>query len=387
MLKIIISYLIAVIQVAQLVTSGTWNMPPEDNGVIDVTFDFMNGDKAYSVTARVGDLLTPPENPENRGLVFNGWYNGKEKWDFEKDTVSGDLTLTAKWKFSDTFFDNATDAGVKKGDSQLRVMSFNVLASDWSNKPAVKGRDDKLRDVISRYAPDVIGMHEVNAEWYESLKSEFMTYKFVNEDNIKIRGKVNYSTIAYNTETVNLIKWGQSPYTVNYNKNCRNFMWAVFEMKNNPEQKFIVTSTHFDLTSDRRVHEAIEMAGLLRFLLHKYDLPIFCTGDYNMKEDTPEYYTLTELTSFESGKFCAEERGLVASTYHLGDGTGSEDDYTSGYWKLGKVSYRQKEINTYKSIDHIFTNSPEKVMYYDTVVDETALDASDHCPIYIDIKM
>lgn len=387
MLKIIFSYLIAVIQVAQIVSSGAFGLPPEDNGVIDITFDFMNGEESYSFTAAEGDYLTPPEEPENRGLVFNGWYNGKEKWDFEKDTVSEDLTLTAKWKFSDTVFDIDPEAGVRIDDSDIRVMSFNILASDWSNKPAVRGRDDKLREVVSRYIPDVIGMQEVNAEWYDSLKGEFMTYKFVNENKIKIRGNVNYSTIAYNTETVKLIKWGQTPYTVNYNKNCRNFMWAVFEMKNNPEKRFIVTSTHFDLTSDRRVHEAIEMAGMLEFLLYKYNLPVFCTGDYNMREDTPEYYTFTELTSLSSSKFCAKERGLVAATTHLGDGTGSADDYTSGYWLLGTVSYRQKEINTYKSIDHIFTNNPQQVLYYDTVVDQTALEASDHCPIYIDIKM
>ncbi|MBQ7957929.1 MAG: InlB B-repeat-containing protein [Clostridia bacterium] len=387
MLKVIISYLIAVIQVAQIVSAGAFNIPPEDNGVIDVTFDFMNGEKAYSFVAEEGETITPPESPENRGLVFDGWYNGKEKWNFEKDTVSQDLTLTAKWKFSDTVFDNDPDAGVRADGSDIRVMSFNILASDWSNKPAVKGRDDKMRDVISRYKPDVAGLQEVNAEWYDSLKAEFMSYKLVNEDKIKIRGNVNYSTIAYNTETVNLIRWGQTPYAVNYNKNCRNFMWAVFEMKNEPGKRFIVTCTHFDLTSDRRVHQAIEIAGLLKILGHKYNLPMFCTGDYNMREDTPEYYTFSQLTSFESSKFCAKERGLVASTSHLGDGTGSADDYTSGYWKLGTVSYRQKEINTYKSIDHIFTNCPEQVLYYDTVVDETALEASDHCPIYADIAL
>lgn len=387
MLKVIISYLIAVIQVAQIVSAGAFNVPPEDNGVIDVTFDFMNGEKAYSFVVGEGETITPPESPENRGLVFDGWYNGKEKWNFEKDTVSQDLTLTAKWKFSDTVFDNDPDAGVRADGSDIRVMSFNILASDWSNKPAVKGRDDKMRDVISRYKPDVAGLQEVNAEWYDSLKTEFMSYKLVNEDKIKIRGNVNYSTIAYNTETVNLIKWGQTPYVVNYNKNCRNFMWAVFEMKNEPGKRFIVTCTHFDLTSDRRVHQAIEIAGLLKILGHKYNLPMFCTGDYNMREGTPEYYTFSQLTSFESAKFCAKERGLVASTSHLGDGTGSADDYTSGYWKLGTVSYRQKEINTYKSIDHIFTNCPEQVLYYDMVVDETALEASDHCPIYADIAL
>ena len=387
MLKVIISYLIAVIQVALFVTSGDFGAVPEDNGVIDVTFDFMNGKSSYSYVAEEGSLINEPEIPENRDLIFDGWYNGKEKWDFENDTVTQDTTLKAKWKFSETFFDNDPNAGVRTDGSDIRIMSFNILASDWSNKPAVKGRDDKVRDVVTRYQPDVIGMQEVNAEWYESLKSEFMTYKFVNENKIKIHGNVNYSTIAYNTEKVTLIKWGQSAYVVNYNKNCRNFMWAIFEMKNDPGKRFIVTSTHFDLTSDRRVHQAIEIAGLLKILEKKYDLPIFCTGDFNMREPSKEYYTFTELTSYNSSKFCAEKKGLVAATSHLGDGTGSADDYTSGYWKLGKVSYRQKEIDTVQSIDHIFASPETRILYYDTVADETALEASDHNPIYADFAL
>ncbi len=266
-------------------------------------------------------------------------------------------------------------------------MSFNILASDWNNKPKVEGRDDLLRDVVSRYSPDVIGMQEVNADWYVSLGKDFGTYKFVNEGKNKIWGNVNYSTIAYNTETVTLVKWGQSAFVVNYNKNCRNLMWAIFEMKAEPGKRFMVTSTHWDLTSDRRVHQAIEMSGLLAMLEKKYALPMFCTGDYNTRENANEYHVFTELTGFKDSKFSAEKRGLVSATSHLGDGTGSADDLTSGYWKLGKASFRQKEINTIQSIDHIFASADAEVLYYDTVADEPALEASDHCPIYIDVKI
>lgn len=387
MLKAIFSYLVAVFQVLQILNGGGFAVTPEDNGVIDVTFDFMNGSAPYSYVVEAGSLLTAPETPENRGLIFNGWYNGKEKWNFETDTVSTDITLTAKWKFSDTFYDNDPNAGVRTEGSNIRVMSFNILASDWSNKPAVKGRDDLFRDVVSRYNPDVIGMQEVNAEWYESLGEDFGTYKFVNEKKNKIWGNVNYSTIAYNTETVNLIKWGQSAFVVNYNKNCRNLMWAIFEMKSEPGKRFMVTSTHWDLTSERRVHQAIEMSGILAILEAYYKLPMFCTGDYNTRENGNEYHVFTEITGMKDGKFAAEKKGLVASTSHLGDGTGTAEDYTSGYWKLGTVSYRQGQINTAQSIDHIFASPDASVLYYDTVVDEAALNASDHCPIYIDVAV
>lgn len=387
MIKVIISYLIAVFQVVQILNGAGFSPVTEDNGLIDITFDFTNGETPYSYAAEANALLTEPETPENRGLVFKGWYNGKTKWDFEKDRVTEDITLKAKWDFTESFYKNDSDAGIRAENSDVRIMSFNILASDWSNKPAVKGRDDLVRDVIGRYAPDVVGLQEVNAEWYESLINEFGPYKFVNEGKIKISGKVNYSTIAYNTEKVNLIKWGQSAYAVNYNKNCRNFMWAIFETKSEPATQFIVTSTHWDLTSDRRVHQAIEMSGLLAFLNKKYDLPTFCTGDYNTKETGNEYHVFEYLTGFQDSKYTSEKRGLVATTYHLGDGTGTEEDYTSGYWKLGTVSYRQSHINTYHSLDHIFASPSAQILYYDTIADEAALTASDHCPIYIDAKL
>lgn len=385
MIQAIFSYLFAVIQIVQIITGGGFVNVPVENNVIDVTFDFMNGQEAYTYQVEEGSLIKAPETPENRGLIFNGWYNGNEKWDFSKNKVTSDVTLTAKWKFSDSFYNNDPNASVRAEGSNLRIMSFNILASDWSNKPAVKGRDDKVRDVISRYKPDVVGLQEVNAEWYESLENNFSTYKLVNEDNNKINFKVNYSTIAYNTETVNLIRWGQSAYMVNYNKNCRNFMWAIFELKSEPGKQFMVTSTHFDLTSDRRVHQAIEMSGLVRIIEGIFKIPVYCTGDFNMREDSEEYMTFMEMLSYKSAKYASEKKGLVAVTTHLGDGTGSADDYTSGYYKLGKVSYRQSKINSIKSIDHIFVPEETRVLYYDTIVDETALEASDHCPIYADI--
>jgi hypothetical protein len=106
------------------------------------------------------------------------------------------------------------------------------------------------------------------------------------------------------------------------------------------------------------------MSGLLAIIGEKYNLPIFCTGDYNARENSNEYKVFEKLTSFKDGKYAAEKRGLVASTYHLGDVTGTEYDYTSGYWKLGTVSYRQSHINTIQSIDHIFVTPDTEVQIY-----------------------
>lgn len=46
-----------------------------------------------------GERISPPMMELNRaGYTFVGWYNGAKKWDFSKNTVTENVTLTAKWE-------------------------------------------------------------------------------------------------------------------------------------------------------------------------------------------------------------------------------------------------------------------------------------------------
>ena len=64
-----------------------------------VTFE-----KGERLTLTYGSLITAPATPdaptsENTRYIFDGWYNTAtmEKWNFESDTVSGDITLSARF--------------------------------------------------------------------------------------------------------------------------------------------------------------------------------------------------------------------------------------------------------------------------------------------------
>lgn len=47
------------------------------------------------------ELIPAPEvAPVREGYKFLGWYNGNDRWDFSKDRLTEDMTLTAKWEDS-----------------------------------------------------------------------------------------------------------------------------------------------------------------------------------------------------------------------------------------------------------------------------------------------
>ena len=66
-----------------------------------VSFDLNGGDGAVpSQTVKEGKKVTRPTRPTREDYVFLGWYVGDEKWSFIGDTVTEDITLSAKWASS-----------------------------------------------------------------------------------------------------------------------------------------------------------------------------------------------------------------------------------------------------------------------------------------------
>lgn len=64
-----------------------------------VTFETNGGSPFPKPQNReAGDTVTPPSEPKKTGYDFDGWYTGDKKWEFDKDTVNGHITLTAHWK-------------------------------------------------------------------------------------------------------------------------------------------------------------------------------------------------------------------------------------------------------------------------------------------------
>lgn len=66
-----------------------------------VTFESNGGDPVDPQSVPEGGKATKPADPEYTGYTFGGWFEDDttflDEWDFDVDTVTGDITLYAKW--------------------------------------------------------------------------------------------------------------------------------------------------------------------------------------------------------------------------------------------------------------------------------------------------
>lgn len=118
-----------------------------------VTFDGENG-TVYKYGEKVKKPADPVREDTNEyKYVFDGWYNGNTAWDFDKDVVTADISLVAKWteislKPDD---DDTPDDGDTPGDNP----SDNP-GSNPSDKPS-DDTDDKPGDNIGDNTGDNAG--------------------------------------------------------------------------------------------------------------------------------------------------------------------------------------------------------------------------------------
>ena len=66
-----------------------------------VTFETNGGSEITDLVAQYGETIARPDNPVREGYRLVGWYTDidlKTPWDFDTDTVQGNMTLYAKWE-------------------------------------------------------------------------------------------------------------------------------------------------------------------------------------------------------------------------------------------------------------------------------------------------
>ncbi len=286
---------------------------------------------------------------------------------FLSGKYSDTVKIPAKLEMSQTgkvTLAGGEDPALAEG-ADLRIMSFNILAELWDDKAkaTLPGRDENVTAILLSYMPDVVGLQETTDMWYSLLEPQLKgIYEFASRT--VPGGKTNYSTLMYNTQTTEFIEGGTTIFSVRNSVNMRNLTWGRFRRLSDGKE-YIVTCTHWDITDEKRQVQWGENAKLINDLYKKYNLPIFSTGDYNSNEQDL-FGKFLEATGMLDPKFESKTINNAGSTTHsLSSGRGSSE----------------------LCIDHIACTPDTELLYYNVLLCKTALDASDHCPIYIDVKL
>jgi uncharacterized repeat protein (TIGR02543 family) len=95
MKKILAMLLVLVAALAVLAACGDTEDPIT---YFTVEFDSNGAEKYTSRQLAEGSLVIEPQTPSRGGYYFTGWYCNGELWNFETDTVSDNIKLTAGWK-------------------------------------------------------------------------------------------------------------------------------------------------------------------------------------------------------------------------------------------------------------------------------------------------
>ena len=288
--------------------------------------------------------------------------------DYIADLFSNTLILESDIQIVGTAH-HFTEAVERTEGSDLRIMSFNVLCELWDAKAKdVESRMTIVMATLLAYSPEVVGLQEMSDKCYQSLTPLFEgNYAFV--DTKTERGLTNFSPLAYNVDKVTLLEHGVQTLASGNNPKLRVISWGYFERKSDGA-RFIVANTHWDLTSmpESRTKQAIEMGDFMVEMRAKYNCPAITVGDYNTQDYQEQFQTYLDHSQLL-------DAGLTAQVINR--------NYRSTHGLFEEPT----ETPDIKAIDHVFYSSDVEALFYNMLVDKILLDASDHFPVYADLKL
>ena len=280
----------------------------------------------------------------------------------------------------------APDTAALEQGADLRIMTANILAARWGEKgtgenassiPAVAQRAEIFAALLACYQPDVIGVQEGCVVWAKELpkylailKSDYgveYTWLYSTVDGLE-----NMTSIIYRSDKYELLEGDtQSNSYWNASKSkyyLRLNAWALLRERAASRREFIIVNTHWAHESqawlDLSVSEEVTLVNSLRT---RYQVPIFCTGDFNNKTDSAEYELFRRSAGVED--LWRQAKSVGALVNECG-GCGNVGSYRKG------GSY----------IDHIFGSGNYTTLRYETVTGNRLHWCSDHSPHISDVK-
>lgn len=272
-------------------------------------------------------------------------------------------------------FDKAMqEVNSEKQKGEIRIMTSNLLVSykSWGGSDA-RPRAKMFFETVNTYKPDVIGIQEVCGQWHNCISQNKGSYKMLYP--VKTPMLMRMTALMYNTETLNLIDKGQLAYEKGNDSRLRRAVWGIFENKET-KARFAVISTHFDcirpdeeeLMLSYMEYQTEKIYEISNDLKEKYNVPVFCVGDFNTKNPGDEEFVDPDYDVPQVYEALCEK---LTDTKLIAEKTesGAAQDVDIPTW------------------DHIFLNGEAKINRYAVISPEELTPLSDHYPLFVDAEL
>jgi endonuclease/exonuclease/phosphatase family metal-dependent hydrolase len=286
----------------------------------------------------------------------------------------GGLFLSSMLCLSGTTY---SQAALSSG-AELRMMSFNIWGDYFKNP--VAERDLAIADIIHRYQPDVVALQEVTANWWTSRLFTTLAPTYAPVVG-QTSGKNNFTPLLYKKKRLELVAEGWDLYHEKLDRS-KGLTWAVLKDRNS-NKRFAAFSTHYwwQGSPESNYIRTVNSDMLLKrldTLRNQYNCPVFGGGDFNCWATSDPLDKLWQM-GYASAQDIADTASPESS--HHGDPRRGDDGQYHG-------SPKQEKNDKRYSIDHLIVQ-PDVVHVQRllVVLDQEALDASDHSPIIMDISL
>lgn len=241
--------------------------------------------------------------------------------------------------------DSLINAMVELSGDALKVMSYNI----YTNNPN-RIRCMQVASNIANFDPDVFGVQELNTIWIKLLERYsdiFDEYEMVGKPRMNEKDTSNgneYSAIFYKKDKFDLIeestKWlSDTPEEISKldgSEYYRIMTYAVFERKSDGK-RFMHVNTHLGTEKDVRFKQLNIMLEIVGGLLEKHgDIPVYFTGDYNMRESEEAYSVILNRGYGDTRNlFDKENRKATCGTAIIDYCFVSKDDFYVTHFDVG----------------------------------------------------
>lgn len=184
----------------------------------------------------------------------------------------------------------------------ITAMTYNIrYDSPYDGDNIWQNRKEGLVNLLNEHQPDIIGTQEGQNHQLDYIKSRLKSYKMIGGDRDN-SGESEYSSIFYNTNTLNLINtetfWLSETPTIpslgwdaSYKRICT---YGMFELKKSKEQ-FFVFNTHLDHMGEQARLQSTILINKKIKKINRDNLPVMLMGDFNCEPNSNPIKTTTTL--------------------------------------------------------------------------------------------